>query len=96
MTHHDDLRGDPAKRVKLLDVVSYCLGWLKPLELQWLVQPPSIARRFSPELAVLVGYAQHFPNLGNVEGQSPSFLLRDEVTSHLRASDALRPDPDLN
>jgi len=73
-------------------VVSYCLGWLKPFELQWLVYPPAIARRFSPELAALVGYAQHRPNLGNVEGQCPSILLRDDVASHLPAIDALRSD----
>jgi ectoine hydroxylase-related dioxygenase (phytanoyl-CoA dioxygenase family) len=73
-------------------VVSYCLGWLKPFELQWLVYPPAIARHFSPELAALVGYAQHRPNLGNVEGQCPSVLLRDEVPAFLPAIDALRPD----
>ena len=73
-------------------IMSYCLGWLKPFELQWLVYPPSIARRFSPELAALVGYAQHRPNLGNVEGQCPSVLLRDHVPDHLPAIDALRPD----
>jgi hypothetical protein len=27
-------------------VVSYCLGWLKPFELQWLVYPPQVARHF--------------------------------------------------
>lgn len=75
-------------------VISYCLGWLKPFELQWLVYPPQVARRFSPELAALVGYAQHRPNLGNVEGQCPSILLRDHVPEHLPAVDALRPDQD--
>lgn len=73
-------------------IVSYCLGWLKPFELQWLVYPPAVARTFSPELAALVGYAQHRPNLGNVEGQCPSVLLRDDVPEHLGAIDALRPD----
>ncbi len=73
-------------------VISYCLGWLKPFELQWLVYPPVIARRFSPDLAALVGYAQHRPNLGNVEGQCPSILLRNDVAPHLPAIDALRPD----
>ncbi len=73
-------------------VISYCLGWLKPFELQWLVYPPQVARHFSPELAALVGYAQHRPNLGNVEGQCPSVLLRDGVPGHLPAIDALRPD----
>ena len=73
-------------------VVSYCLGWLKPFELQWLVYPPAIARHFSPELAALVGYAPHRPNLGNVEGQCPSILLQDEVPVFVPAIDALRPD----
>lgn len=73
-------------------VISYCLGWLKPFELQWLVYPPQVARHFSPELAALVGYAQHRPNLGNVEGQCPSILLREHVPEHLPAVDALRPD----
>jgi len=73
-------------------IVSYCLGWLKPFELQWLVYPPHVARHFDPELAALVGYAQHRPNLGNVEGQCPSILLRDDVPDHLAAIDALRPD----
>lgn len=73
-------------------IISYCLGWLKPFELQWLVYPPHIARHFSEDLAALVGYAQHRPNLGNVEGQCPSLLLRDEVGEHLPAIDALRPD----
>lgn len=73
-------------------VASYCLGWLKPFELQWLVYPPAVARRFPPDLAALVGYAQHRPNLGNVEGQCPSILLQDKIPSHLPAVDALRPD----
>jgi len=75
-------------------IVSYCLGWLKPFELQWLVYPPAVARGFSPELAALVGYAQHRPNLGNVEGQCPSVLLADHVPEYLGAVDALRPDQD--
>lgn len=73
-------------------VISYCLGWLKPFELQWLVYPPQVARHFAPELAALVGYTQHRPNLGNVEGQCPSVLLRDSIPDHRAAIDALRPD----
>lgn len=73
-------------------IVSYCLGWLKPFELQWLVYPPAVARDFDPDLAALVGYAQHRPNLGNVEGQCPSVLLRPGAPDHLVAIDALRPD----
>jgi len=84
--------GNVSARPRRGIVISYCLGWLKPFELQWLVYPPQVARHFSPELAALVGYAQHRPNLGNVEGQCPSILLRDEVPDLLPAVDALRPD----
>lgn len=73
-------------------VVGYSLGWLKPYENQWLSYPPHLARRFPSELAALVGYAQHRPNLGNYEGQCPSVLLGDDVPEVLAAIDALRPD----
>lgn len=71
-------------------IISYCLGWLKPYENQWLVYPPEIARRFPPALRGLVGYRQHRPNLGNVEGQCPSLLLDGALGD--AAVDALRPD----
>jgi ectoine hydroxylase-related dioxygenase (phytanoyl-CoA dioxygenase family) len=73
-------------------IVSYCLGWLKPYENQWLAYPPEIARSFDPELAALVGYRQHRPNLGNFEGQCPSVLLGGDTPARLGAIDALRPD----
>jgi ectoine hydroxylase-related dioxygenase (phytanoyl-CoA dioxygenase family) len=73
-------------------IVSYCLGWLKPYENQWLAYPPPTARRFAPELAALVGYRQHRPNLGNFEGRCPSELLRSGDGPHLGAVDALRPE----
>ncbi len=59
-------------------IVSYSLGWLKPYELQTLAYPPETARHFPPDLARLVGYQIHRPNLGNVEGRCPSFLLGDD------------------
>lgn len=73
-------------------VVSYCLGWLKPYENQWLSYPPEVARAFSPELAGLIGYRQHRPNLGNYEGVCPSLLLTGNLPEHIGAVDALRPD----
>jgi hypothetical protein len=73
-------------------IISYCLGWLKPFENQWLVYPPDIARTFDPELATLVGYVQHRPNLGNYEGQCPSILLQAQPPRYPAATDALRPD----
>lgn len=72
-------------------VAGYTLGWLKPYENQWLVYPPEVARDFSPELAALVGYQQHRPNVGNYEGQCPSVLLRGDVPEYLQAVDDLRP-----
>jgi len=73
-------------------IVSYCLGWLKPYENQWLAYPPVVARHFPPELAALVGYRQHRPNLGNYEGQCPSILLGNDLPDQMGATDALRPD----
>lgn len=73
-------------------VIGYSAGWLKPYENQWLAYPPEIARSFPPDLAALVGYQQHRPNLGNYEGQCPSILLRGDHGGPLGAVDALRPD----
>jgi ectoine hydroxylase-related dioxygenase (phytanoyl-CoA dioxygenase family) len=73
-------------------VVGYSLGWLKPYENLWLAYPPATARRFSAELAGLVGYRQHRPNLGNVDGQCPSRMLADDPCDHVAAVDALTPE----
>ncbi|HEX4736693.1 MAG TPA: phytanoyl-CoA dioxygenase family protein [Allosphingosinicella sp.] len=84
--------GNRTRAVRRGAIVSYCLGWLKPYENQWLAYPPDVARHFSPELAALVGYRQHRPNLGNYEGQCPSILLGTAPDRPLAATDALRPD----
>jgi ectoine hydroxylase-related dioxygenase (phytanoyl-CoA dioxygenase family) len=73
-------------------ITGYCLGWLRTFENQYLVYPPEIAKTFDPELAELVGYAQHRPNLGNVEGQCPSVLLGQSGIDDLAAIDALLPE----
>ncbi len=73
-------------------VVSYCLGWLKPWENQWLAYPPEVARQFPAELAALIGYRQHRPSLGNFEGQCPSALLRDEASAERSWTDTLMPE----
>ncbi|RYY28829.1 MAG: phytanoyl-CoA dioxygenase family protein [Sphingomonadales bacterium] len=73
-------------------IISYCLGWLKPYENQWLAYPPDVSRHFPPGLAALVGYAQHRPNLGNFEGQCPSILFEGYPSEPLAAVDALRPE----
>ena len=84
--------GNRSDQVRRGAIVSYCLGWLKPYENQWLAYPPEVARGFSPELAALVGYRQHRPNLGNYEGQCPSVLLQHDIPERFAATDALRPD----
>ena len=74
-------------------IMSYCLGWLKPWENQWLVYPPSVARAFPAEVAALVGYRQHLPSLGNYEGQCPSILLTSNpLPEHLPFTDALKEE----
>lgn len=73
-------------------IAGYSLGWLKTYENQFLAYPPEVARGFAPELAALIGYRQHRPNLGNFEGCCPSVLLRGGLPPRLGAVDALRPD----
>jgi ectoine hydroxylase-related dioxygenase (phytanoyl-CoA dioxygenase family) len=56
-------------------VISYCLGWLRQSENQYLSAPPEIARHFDKPLQDLLGYIVHRPNLGWVEGREPSDLF---------------------
>jgi hypothetical protein len=84
--------GNSSSEIRRGAIVSYCLGWLKPYENQWLAYPPHVARYFDRELAELAGYVQHRPNLGNYEGQCPSILLGGDVPKRIGAVDALRPD----
>lgn len=44
--------------------ITYCLGWLRQEENQYLSCPPEIARDFSPELQALLGYAMGSYALG--------------------------------
>lgn len=70
-------------------VISYCLGWLRQSENQYLSYPPNVAKHFSPKLQELIGYNVHRPNLGWVNGQDPSYLLKDDVTPPVRAEEFL-------
>ena len=73
-------------------IAGYSLGWLKTYENQFLSYPPDIARTFPRELADLIGYRLHRPNLGNFEGCCPSILLENRAPGPLAAADALRPE----
>ncbi len=44
--------------------ITYCLGWLRQEENQYLSCPPEIAQNFSPELQQLLGYAMGSYALG--------------------------------
>jgi hypothetical protein len=73
-------------------IVSYCLGWLRQYENQYLAYPPEVARTFPPELQRLIGYQMHRPNLGGHEGQDPSFALNKAGCEARPFVDALTPE----
>lgn len=73
-------------------ITGYSLGWLKTYENQFLAYPPEVARTFDREIAELVGYRLHRPNLGNFEGRCPSVLLDNSLPERLAAADALLPE----
>jgi ectoine hydroxylase-related dioxygenase (phytanoyl-CoA dioxygenase family) len=74
-------------------IVSYCLGWLKAYENQSLAYSAEFARTLVPELAAMLGYRWHRPNLGTYDGQCPSILLKARaVPDHLATIDALSPE----
>ena len=72
--------------------ISYCLGWLRQSENQYLAYPPEIAKNFSDELQDLIGYHVHRPNLGWVHGQDPKDLLNGIKPDKLGAKDFLTPE----
>src|SRR3546814_12706448 len=72
-------------------IVSYCLGWLKPYEKQWLTYPPEVASAFAPELAALVGSQQPRPNLGHYAEHCPTIPPGDLPPNHLSTPGAPRP-----
>ena len=67
--------GNSSDKVRRGAIVSYCLGWLKPYENQWLAYPPAIARHFSPELAALVGYAAASSKSRQLRGPVPFAIV---------------------
>ncbi|MCF6217134.1 MAG: phytanoyl-CoA dioxygenase family protein [Emcibacter sp.] len=71
--------------------ISYCLGWLRQAENQYLAYPPHIAKHFSEQLQGLIGYKVHRPNLGWYEGQEPD-LLFTSTPDVLPAQDLFTPE----
>lgn len=73
-------------------IVSYCLGWIKQYENQFLAYPPYVAKRFPKAIQDLLGYRIHRPNLGGFENQCPSILFDENRPETLPAIDALPPE----
>lgn len=72
-------------------IVSYCLGWLKTYENQFLAYPREVAATFPADLQQLIGYRIHRPNLGGWEGQDPINYL-DGKRGRMPHVDALTPE----
>ena len=73
--------------------ISYCLGWLRQAENQYLAYPPNVAKHFSEQLQDLIGYKVHRPNLGWYEGQEPDLLFHNRPDT-LAAKDLFTPEID--
>jgi ectoine hydroxylase-related dioxygenase (phytanoyl-CoA dioxygenase family) len=79
--------------------LTYCLGWLRQEENQYLSCPPSIARTLDPKLQALLGYAMgsyalgyYSPPLPPGEGPEvvpPQFALGEQVASGFDEGDDL-------
>jgi ectoine hydroxylase-related dioxygenase (phytanoyl-CoA dioxygenase family) len=76
-------------------VISYCLGWLRQSENQYLSYPPEIAKTFSPELQRLIGYNVHRPNLGWVHGHDPIDLLTNKDNRSAGAEEFLTAEQNI-
>ncbi|MDA5193685.1 phytanoyl-CoA dioxygenase family protein [Govanella unica] len=74
LTHCGGANRSPHPRTGL--IASYCLGWLRQYENQYLAYPPAIAQTFPEALRDLIGYRIHRPNLGGYEGQDPAMLFK--------------------
>lgn len=88
LTHGAGANRSDAPRTGI--IVSYCLGWLKTYENQYLAYPPAVARTLEPAHQQLIGYRMHRPNLGAWNGQDPSVLL-GEPQEYAGHADALPP-----
>jgi ectoine hydroxylase-related dioxygenase (phytanoyl-CoA dioxygenase family) len=73
--------------------LTYCLGWLRQEENQYLSCPPAIARTLDPKLQALLGYAMGSYSLGyyspplppgqGPEGVPPQYALGEEIAPGL-------------
>ena len=73
-------------------VLSYCQGWLRQSENQYLAVPLSIAKNLPERLQRLLGYFVHVPNLGQVEGRDPIELLQGKDIINAGFEEFLPPE----
>ncbi len=73
-------------------VTSYCLGWLRQSENQYLSVPLDLAKSFPERLQRLMGYFVHQPNLGQVEGRDPIEILQDKKIVNQRFEEFLQEE----
>lgn len=88
LTHAAGANASEAARTGI--IVSYCLGWLKQYENQYLAYPREVAASFDEPLLRLLGYQLHRPNLGGVAGDDPILIFKDAPTRPFK--DALTPE----
>ena len=89
LTHSAGANTTDAPRTGI--ILSYCLGWLKTYENQFLAYPRGVVRYFPERLQRLIGYQMHRPNLGGWEGRDPIEYFTEEW-GYRRHADALTPD----
>ena len=63
--------------------LTYCLGWLRQEENQYLSCPPAVARALSPELQELLGYTMGSYALGYFSAPEPQDGMPDTVPPEL-------------
>jgi ectoine hydroxylase-related dioxygenase (phytanoyl-CoA dioxygenase family) len=90
LLHHGGANTTENPRTGL--VMSYCLGWLRQSENQYLAVPLELAKTLPERLQKLIGYFVHAPNLGQVEGRDPIEILQDKNVSDSLFEEYLPPE----
>ena len=73
--------------------MNYCAGFIRQQENQHLGIPPDIVATFTPELRQLCGFGMYRGLTGNIEKQSPAYLLfGDPEETQLWDYDPIKPN----
>jgi ectoine hydroxylase-related dioxygenase (phytanoyl-CoA dioxygenase family) len=74
-TWHGGGANTTADEVRIGVAMNYCAGFIRQQENQQLGIPPEVMATFSPELRALCGLDMYRGLTGNIEKQSPAYLL---------------------